>query len=45
MVESFQKFIDENRDEITALQIFYRKPYGDSDLTLEQIKQLAEAIE
>jgi len=45
MVETFQKFIEENRDEITALQIFYSKPYGDRHLTLKQIKELAEAIE
>jgi type I restriction enzyme R subunit len=44
-VESFKKFIDENRDEVTALQIIYSKPYGQRHLTYEQIKQLAEAIE
>jgi type I restriction enzyme R subunit len=44
-VESFKRFLDENRDEITALQIIYSKPYGKRHLTYEQIKQLAEAIE
>ena len=44
-VESFKKFIEENRDEVTALQIIYSKPYGQRHLTYEQIKQLAEAIE
>lgn len=44
-VESFKRFIEENRDEITALQIIYSKPYGQRHLTYEQIKQLAEAIE
>lgn len=44
-VESFKKFIDENKDEVTALQIIYSKPYGQRHLTYEQIKQLAEAIE
>ena len=45
LVESFQQFIEDNRDEITALQIFYSKPYGERHLTLKQIKELAEAIE
>ena len=44
-MESFKKFIEENRDEVTALQIIYSKPYGQRHLTYEQIKQLAEAIE
>jgi type I restriction enzyme R subunit len=44
-VESFKKFIEENRDEVTALQIIYSKPYDQRHLTYEQIKLLAEAIE
>lgn len=44
-VESFKRFVEEYRDEITALQIIYSKPYGQRHLTYEQIKQLAEAIE
>lgn len=44
-VESFRRFIEENRDEITALQIIYSKPYGQRHLTYEQIRQLSEAIE
>lgn len=44
-VESFKRFLLENRDEITALQIIYSKPYGKRGLTYEQIRQLAEAIE
>ncbi|VVB62831.1 Uncharacterised protein [uncultured archaeon] len=44
-VESFKKFLDENRDEVTALQVIYSKPYGKRHLTYEQIKQLADAIE
>ena len=42
---SFQQFIEDNKDELTALQIIYSKPYGQRHLTYEQIKQLAEAIE
>jgi len=44
-VESFKQFIEENKDELTALQIIYSKPYGERHITYEQIKQLAEAIE
>ncbi len=44
IVDTFKKFIEENRDEITALQIIYSKPYGRRHLTYEEIKQLAEAI-
>jgi len=44
-VQTFQEFIEENRDEITALQIFYEQPYGERHLTLEHIRELAKAIE
>lgn len=44
MVESFKDFIEKNKDELTALQIIYSKPYGQRHLTYEEIKQLAEAI-
>ena len=27
IVQSFQQFIEENRDEITALQVLYERPY------------------
>jgi len=43
-VEAFRKFIEENKDELTALQIIYSKPYAVRHLTYEAIKQLAEAI-
>ena len=44
IVDTFKKFIEENRDEITALQIIYNKPYGSRHLTYEEIKEIAEAI-
>ncbi len=44
IVDTFKKFIEENKDELTALQIIYSKPYGKRHLTYEQIKQLAEAV-
>lgn len=44
IVDTFKKFIEGNKDELTALQIIYNKPYGKRHLTYEQIKQLADAI-
>ena len=44
-VESFKQFIDENRDELIAIQILYSKPYGQRHLTYQQVQQLAQAIE
>ncbi|MBO8127757.1 MAG: DEAD/DEAH box helicase family protein [Peptococcaceae bacterium] len=45
VVDNFKRFIEDHKDEITALQIIYSKPYGKRHLTFEQIKQLAAAIE
>ena len=44
-VDSFKKFIEENRDELTALQIIYSQPYGKRHLTYNAIEQLAHEIE
>jgi type I restriction enzyme R subunit len=43
MVTSFRQFIEEHKDEITALQIFYSQPRR-TPLTEEALKQLAAAI-
>jgi type I restriction enzyme R subunit len=43
-VDKFKKFIEENKNELTALQIIYSKPYGKRYLTYQEIKELAEAI-
>ena len=43
MVESFKQFIEDNRDEITALQILYSRPHK-SPLKFENIKELADTI-
>ncbi len=45
MVDSFREFLEENRDEIIALQILFQQPYGQQRLSFEQIKALAEQIE
>lgn len=44
IVSRFKKFMEENKDELTALQIIYGKPYGQRHLTYEQIDQLRNAI-
>jgi len=44
MVQSFEQFIKEHKDEITALQVLYSKPYKHR-LTFEAVKELADAIE
>ena len=41
--ESFRKFIEDNKDQITALQVLYSQPYG-GGLTYAHIKELAQAI-
>ena len=43
MVASFKQFIEDNKDEITALQILYSRPYK-SPLKFENIKELADTI-
>jgi type I restriction enzyme R subunit len=42
-VESFERFIEEHKDEITALQILYSRPYTQR-LTFKEVKELANAI-
>jgi len=44
IVESFETFIRENKDEIIALQVLYSRPYKQR-LTFKQIKELADAIQ
>jgi type I restriction enzyme R subunit len=42
-VDSFRAFIEEHKDEITALQILYSRPYRQR-LTFAEIKELANTI-
>ena len=44
MVQSFRQFIEENRDEITALQVLYQRPYSQR-LRYADIKALADAMQ
>ena len=41
--QSFRQFIEDHKDEITALQVLYSQPYG-GGLTYADIKELAQAI-
>ena len=45
VVKGFKQFIEDNRDELTAIQLIYSKPYGQRHLTHQQVKELADAIE
>jgi len=42
-VASFEQFIEDYKDEITALQVLYSRPYSQR-LTFKEIKELATAI-
>lgn len=44
LVTSFEQFIKDHKDEITALQILFSKPYK-APLHFEEIKELASLIE
>jgi type I restriction enzyme R subunit len=44
LVQSFEQFIEDHKDEITALQVLYSKPYKQR-LTFAEVKELAERIE
>jgi type I site-specific restriction endonuclease len=44
LIESFQQFIEQNRDEIAALQVLYNRPYRQR-LTYPDIKALADALQ
>jgi type I restriction enzyme R subunit len=43
-VKRFREFIEENKDEITALQIIYSQPHRRKELTYEKIRELADTL-
>ena len=43
-IKSFKAFIDENKNELIALQILYNQPYGKQKLTYAAIKELAQKL-
>ena len=44
LIQNWQKFLEDNQDEITALQILYNKPQAKRHLVYEELKALALAI-
>ena len=44
IVESFQKFIEANKEEITALRIFYNEPYRRREVTYRMLKEVIEKL-
>jgi type I restriction enzyme R subunit len=44
LIQDFKTWIEENKDEITALQIFYDQPYRRRELTYKMLKDLSEQI-
>lgn len=43
-ITSFKQFIEDNRDELTALQILYNQPLGKQRLTYAAIRELVSAM-
>ena len=43
-VDTFKQFIEDNKDELTALQIIYNRPHAQRHITYDQISELAETI-
>ena len=43
-VERFREFVEDNEDEITALQIIYNQPHRRKELTYERIRELADTL-
>lgn len=43
-IVEFHEFLKENKDEITALSIFYNQPYRRREVTLDMIQDLFERI-
>jgi type I restriction enzyme R subunit len=44
LVTSWKQFLEDNQDEITALQILYNRPHTKKHLVYEELKTLAEAV-
>ncbi len=44
LTRSFREYIEEHRDEITALQVLYQRPYSQR-LSLDEIRALADALQ
>jgi type I restriction enzyme R subunit len=44
LVKEFKDFIEANKNEITALKVFYGIPYQQRNITYQMIKELAQAL-
>ena len=44
VIQTFQDFIEKNRDEILALRIIYDQRYRDRPMAIEQLKKLYETL-
>jgi len=44
IINNFRKFIDDNKDEITALRILYSQPERRKELTYKMIRELNDAL-
>lgn len=44
-VASFREYIEAHKDEITALQLIFNRPYGLRELTYREIKSLEEQLQ
>lgn len=44
VVKDFKEYIEDNKDEIMALSIFYSQPYRRRELTFKMIKELYEKL-
>jgi type I restriction enzyme R subunit len=43
-VAKFRDFLEQNKDELTALQVLYSRPYAARRLTYQSVKDLADAM-
>lgn len=44
LVENFKAFLEEHKDEITALSIFYNEPYRRREVTFKMMKEVLDLI-
>ena len=45
IITSFKQFIQDNKDELTAIELIFRQPYQQRHLSYEQIEELADTIQ
>ena len=44
LVENFKAFLEDHKDEITALSIFYNEPYRRREVTFKMVKEVLDLI-